>query len=454
VELRSAPVQAMVDKGNGTMRTIDGESLILPDTGQAYSEAARPYRRSVFFHENWVKHRSKDRYRTEMATFFDSGVIRGLSTEILGVTGIAAAVIGINMLIGGYDDLSMVHHAAPFPVPLVKDFSLPALPFQIAMPALSLLLVFRTNTAYFRWNEARTLWGGIVNTTRNLQRQSNFYFAKEDTELREQLTREVALFPKALRSFLRGADDDEIFRGEATKLVGPETADAIMASKNRQTFVTNMISATVHRANLNPMDRARMDDNVCKLVDQLGACERIFRSPIPLVYTRHTARFLTSFMLLLPLALWQPMSGSWNHWALIPATGLLATFFFGIEELGIQIEEPFGILPLESLCDTSIGAVVNDMQDSYKKGHFGELLDDDRKPYEGEWRGTVEPTGASSTPALHSLSEGPETDASSDAGAPGSKSMVGAFAARANWEAARTGRQDTMEKQDADRAMP
>ena len=63
-----------------------------------------------------------------------------------------------------------------------------------------------------------------------------------------------------------------------------------MASKNRQTFVANMISATVQRANLNPMDRARMDDNVCKLVDQLGACERIFRSPIPLVYTRHTAR--------------------------------------------------------------------------------------------------------------------------------------------------------------------
>ena len=91
----------------------------------------------------------------------------------------------------------------------MPDFSLPALPFQIAMPALSLLLVFRTNTAYFRWNEARTLWGGIVNTTRNLQRQSNFYFAKEDTELREQLTREVALFPKALRSFLRGRRSTE-----------------------------------------------------------------------------------------------------------------------------------------------------------------------------------------------------------------------------------------------------
>jgi predicted membrane chloride channel (bestrophin family) len=141
-----------------------------------------------------------------------------------------------------------------------------------------------------------------------------------------------------------------------------------------------MISATVQRADLNPMDRARMDDMVCKLVDYLGACERIFRSPIPLVYTRHTARFLTSFMVLLPLALWGPMAGSWNHWATIPATTILAIFLFGIEELGIQIEEPFGILPLEALCDTSIETVVMDMQESYKKGFFGELRDGSTPP--------------------------------------------------------------------------
>ena len=41
--------------------------------------------------------------------------------------------------------------------------ALPALPFSICMPALSLLLVFRTNTGYARWNEARTLWGGVIN---------------------------------------------------------------------------------------------------------------------------------------------------------------------------------------------------------------------------------------------------------------------------------------------------
>ena len=33
--------------------------------------------------------------------------------------------------------------------------------------AISMLLVFRTNTAYDRWWEGRRLWGSLVNTSRN-----------------------------------------------------------------------------------------------------------------------------------------------------------------------------------------------------------------------------------------------------------------------------------------------
>ena len=92
-----------------------------------------------------------------------------------------------------------------------------------------------------------------------------------------------------------------------------------------------------------------------------GACERIFKSPVPLVYTRHTSRFLMVFLLFLPFAMWPAMEHSWNHWATVPVTDLIAFFLLGIEEIGIQIEEPFSILPLEAFCDGAIAAVGEEL---------------------------------------------------------------------------------------------
>jgi predicted membrane chloride channel (bestrophin family) len=86
-------------------------------------------------------------------------------------------------------------------------------------------------------------------------------------------------------------------------------------------------------------------------------CERLYRTPIPLVYTRHTGRFLGVYMLLLPMALWGELGG---NWAVVPASVTIAVFLFGIEELGIQIEEPFSILPLDSMCD-SMQATIADL---------------------------------------------------------------------------------------------
>merc|ERR1719298_52615 len=115
------------------------------------------------------------------------------------------------MLIAGYDDFSNVHHAAPLPIPFLKDLMLPALPFTILMPALSLLLVFRTNTGYFRWNEARTLWGGLINTCRNVVRQSNTFFPDDAMHngLKRRMAAETSAFIYALRNFLRGPADDD-----------------------------------------------------------------------------------------------------------------------------------------------------------------------------------------------------------------------------------------------------
>jgi predicted membrane chloride channel (bestrophin family) len=54
---------------------------------------------------------------------------------------------------------------------------------------------------------------------------------------------------------------------------------------------------------------------------------------------------------MLPFALYDTFTGSWNHITMIPTTAILSVFLFGIEELATQLEEPFSILPMQIFCD-------------------------------------------------------------------------------------------------------
>lgn len=79
-------------------------------------------------------------------------------------------------------------------------------------------------------------------------------------------------------------------------------------------FCVSAMSANLRKADIDAIARSRIDSTLSILVDLLGACERIFKSPVPLVYTRHTARFLAAFLLLLPFGLFDSMGNYWNHW--------------------------------------------------------------------------------------------------------------------------------------------
>ena len=93
--------------------------------------------------------------------------------------------------------------------------------------------------------------------------------------------------------------------------------------------------------------KARFDLHLDELNKQTTKCLMLKKSPIPLVYTRHTSRFLAIWVLLLPLALVGELQGN-ASWLVVPVSSLVATFFFGIEELGVQLEEPFSVMPLEN----------------------------------------------------------------------------------------------------------
>lgn len=347
--------------------------------GSEYTENQRKDRRTVFMHDDWVRHRSSERFFRNMKTIGSSGINQNLFSEITFVTMVSIFVVISNMLLVSYQDFGGVVHPGPlnFLDTNLKAISLPALPFSVMMPALSLLLVFRTNTAYFRWNEARTLWGGLINNCRNVVRQCNTFFPDDPyhQNLKKRMAAETQCFIRALRNFLRGPSDDDTLRKELYELVDEglmtrDQADAVMAASNRPMFSLQAMSTTLRKAQIPDIDRSRIDSTISVLVDLTGANERIFKSPIPLVYTRLTARFLTVFLTLLPLALWGVLGDSWNHWATIPATLSISFFLFGIEEVGIQIEEPFSILPLEAFCNGAITATMEEMLGAVKSGVF------------------------------------------------------------------------------------
>lgn len=87
------------------------------------------------------------------------------------------------------------------------------------------------------------------------------------------------------------------------------------------------------------------------LVDYLGGCERILKTPIPLAYAIHLKQLLLIYCLTLPFQFVSQL-----EWWTAPIVALMGFTLFGIEEIGIEIENPFGRdandLPLDQICET------------------------------------------------------------------------------------------------------
>ena len=216
--------------------------------------------------------------------------------------------------------------------------------------ALGLLLVFRTNTSYDRFWEGRRLWGAITNGSRNLARQSSVLL-KDDPELMQSTVRWVAAWPFAVMHSLRGGSG----LGPAADRLPPAEVEAALASGHVPLDVARRITELLARARdkglVSDILFAHLDQNVQQLIDSLGGCERIKKTPLPFAYMVHIRRALILYCFTLPFALVE----SYGPGAIV-GTLLVAYIFFGIEEIGVEIENPFdgddNDLPLHRFCDT------------------------------------------------------------------------------------------------------
>ena len=216
--------------------------------------------------------------------------------------------------------------------------------------ALGTLLVFRTNTSYDRFWEGRKLWGGIVNESRNLARSVTVLF-KNDPELVRSTLFWTMAWPHAAMHGLRGG----VSLGPAAVHLPAEEVAIALESNHASVHVAGRITeklAEGHAKGLIPdAIFSHLDQNVQLLIDYIGGCERIKKTPLPFAYMVHIRRALILYCFTLPFAIVSEFGTG-----AIVATFLVAYIFFGIEEIGVEIENPFdgdeNDLPLERICAT------------------------------------------------------------------------------------------------------
>lgn len=230
----------------------------------------------------------------------------------------------------------------------------PSLSTVIPSIVLGLLLVFRTNTAYERFWEGRRLWGGIIINSTNLARQIWVAVAEVEPEDRaKKIATLRLLIAFAVASKLR-------LRLEP---VNPELEELMPSYRYFKlktansppleiaVWIADYLQQQSNRKTLNSYLLPTLQELLNKMVESFIGCERILKTPMPLAYAIHLKQLLLLYCLLLPFQLVAQL-GWWTG----PIVALVSFTLFGIEEIGIEIENPFGYdandIPLDAICAT------------------------------------------------------------------------------------------------------
>ncbi len=216
---------------------------------------------------------------------------------------------------------------------------------------LSLLLVFRTNTAYDRWWEGRKQWGALVNCSRNLQLKVNSILPPNNHTEKKQLASLISLYAKALKVHLRNRKlDDPLLQPNAHQ---PNQIAALLFELINKWHSEEKISG-YQLLTLNP--------DLTAFTDICGACERIKNTPIPYSYSLFVKKFIFIYILTMPISMVSEF-----QYAIVPIVMFVFYVLASLELLAEEIENPFGTdpndLPTEALCET-IRKSVHELADS------------------------------------------------------------------------------------------
>lgn len=212
---------------------------------------------------------------------------------------------------------------------------------------LGLFLVFRTNSAYDRWWEGRRLWGGLVNSTRNLALKVNAYVGTESEE-RKWFSCMIPNFVIATKETLRkGVHMQELDFND------DDSMKEVDRAKHRPNMIASLmyqrVNALYLKKRITGDQLINLDKELKDLIDMMGACERIRNTPIPYSYSMYIKKFIFIYIVTLPFA-FVTLSG----YMTIPIVVIIAYVILSVELIAEEIEDPFGRdvndLPTDELC--------------------------------------------------------------------------------------------------------
>ena len=218
---------------------------------------------------------------------------------------------------------------------------------------LSLLLVFRTNTAYDRWWEGRKLWGKLVNDSRNFVIKINSILPENDVKNRTQIAKYLRFFPHFLANHLSKESTrlvlDEDFSDLQKELQHHPPAELVflLTKKLYQLKKENKISDT---------EMLFLDTQLSGFLDVCGGCERIKNTPIPYSYSSFIKKFIIFYVMALPVANVVNLGGF-----MIPITMFVYYVLMSLELIAEEIEDPFNNdendIPMEAISQNIEGSI-------------------------------------------------------------------------------------------------
>lgn len=201
--------------------------------------------------------------------------------------------------------------------------------------AISILLVFRTNTAYDRWWEGRKLWGALTNNSRNLALKLDSILPKEDQVNRNFFRKSITLFASMLRDHLRS---------EKTRLALDEIDHPELAVDHTRHLPNQVASLQFKRVQelyrkgvISGDQLITLNAELQSFTDICGACERIKNTPIPYSYSVFIKKFIFIYVMTLPIGFVFNMG-----YLVIPVVAFIFYVLASLELIAEEIEDPFG----------------------------------------------------------------------------------------------------------------